>query len=305
MTQHMSPQGIAFNNGWEGCPLTAYKDIVGVVTIGPGLTNRSSVVTRELGKLVAGKTKITQAVADRVSAMVFAETIEPAVNSKLPGATQFEFDASGSGSYNLGTGMLSWTWARMWRKGKKTAAWDYYSKHYNTAGGKKVSGLVRRRQAEANLALTGDYGNGIGEGTQRKETTQAGTPDPTVKEVQEMLTARGFNPGAIDGWMGAKTKSAVMAYQRAHPDLIADGIIGPATIAQLRRDAQMTHQTITRAVGSTAVTSAASAFGGFPWQWVAVIAGITIVLAVAYVLWHYRETISRRINTIRGKTVET
>lgn len=75
----------------------------------------------------------------------------------------------------------------------------------------------------------------VGEGIQRRVRAKPSTkPDPVVKEAQELLTSRGFNPGAIDGWMGKKTKAALLAYQQAHPHLVNDGILGPATLAQLR-----------------------------------------------------------------------
>ena len=53
-----------------------------------------------------------------------------------------------------------------------------------------------------------------------------------VKLVQTALREAGFDPGAIDGKMGTKTKNAIKAFQRAS-GLTADGKIGYKTLAKL------------------------------------------------------------------------
>jgi peptidoglycan hydrolase-like protein with peptidoglycan-binding domain len=54
-----------------------------------------------------------------------------------------------------------------------------------------------------------------------------------VREIQGLLEAKGFDPGAIDGIFGPQMVAAVMAFQRAN-DLAADGIVGRQTLAKLR-----------------------------------------------------------------------
>lgn len=49
-----------------------------------------------------------------------------------------------------------------------------------------------------------------------------------VADIQRALSARGYNPGPIDGFMGDKTRAAVRSFQRDH-GLLADGIVGPDT----------------------------------------------------------------------------
>ena len=53
-----------------------------------------------------------------------------------------------------------------------------------------------------------------------------------IKLVQAVLKEAGFDPGAIDGKMGTKTKNAIMAFQKAN-GLTADGKIGYKTLAKL------------------------------------------------------------------------
>jgi len=56
-----------------------------------------------------------------------------------------------------------------------------------------------------------------------------------IKKIQRELKAKGFSPGAIDGEFGPGTEAAVMAFQQSE-GLLADGIVGPATLTALRGD---------------------------------------------------------------------
>lgn len=55
-----------------------------------------------------------------------------------------------------------------------------------------------------------------------------------IAELQERLAALGFNPGRVDGIYGAATRSAVAGFQR-DAGLPSDGVVGPATLTELRR----------------------------------------------------------------------
>ncbi|XHE12378.1 peptidoglycan-binding protein [Agrobacterium deltaense] len=300
----ISPQGRAFVRLHEGNPLTAYLDPVGVPTIGTGFTMRSDSVRRELAKigitkLVPGKTKITAAQSDAILDAVLAAEYVPAVVAGSPSdRKQHELDAATSVTFNLGVGAMNWTWADYWRKGQIKKAAAHLAANYNTAKGKKLPGLVRRRKDEALLFEKGIY---TGLGVTKEATADPPVlPDPVVKEAQELLTTAGLNPGAVDGWMGAKTKAAVIAYQKAHPHLIADGIIGPATIAQLRRDAGAAKDVVTKGASSAAGSGLLAFTAGLPWGWIA--AGV-LVAVVGYVAYRNRDVVIRRWNSWRGKEV--
>ena len=71
------------------------------------------------------------------------------------------------------------------------------------------------------------------------ETTVVGRPmvsygsrGDAVRKLQEMLNAKGYTCGNVDGIFGSKTYAAVLAFQKAN-GLGADGIVGPLTWGKL------------------------------------------------------------------------
>jgi peptidoglycan hydrolase-like protein with peptidoglycan-binding domain len=58
------------------------------------------------------------------------------------------------------------------------------------------------------------------------------TREAVVTDIQHALSARGFNPGEIDGEYGMNTQAAVVRFQQAQ-GLEADGVVGPQTAAAL------------------------------------------------------------------------
>lgn len=77
------------------------------------------------------------------------------------------------------------------------------------------------------------------EGTKLQSGESAGTSDleaitdpEVVTELQQALTAAGYDPGPADGTFGPRTEAAVVAFQQAH-GLTPDGIVGPETAAKL------------------------------------------------------------------------
>ncbi|MBG6148073.1 GH24 family phage-related lysozyme (muramidase) [Labrenzia sp. EL_142] len=296
-----SERGVAFVEAHEGFVPRAYLDPVGVPTIGYGFTNRSDVFREMWGRKLKMGDTIAREQARRILGELLAREFEPPVEAAMPkNALQHEFDAAVSAVFNLGARFTRWKAFKLWVEGKKKAAAEHWAKNYNKAGGRKLPGLVRRRKEEAHLFLTGEY-TGIGEGTHRKASDiKPLEPDPVVKEAQEALKRFGFDPGDIDGWMGKNTKEAVLAYQKTHPHLTNDGIIGPATMAQLRRDAIAVKDSVQKGGGVTAVSTIGAFFSGLPWGWIA--AGVAVV-AVGYFAWRYRDVIQRRWNTLVGREV--
>ena len=61
---------------------------------------------------------------------------------------------------------------------------------------------------------------------------RTGSRGDAVRKLQEMLNAKGYTCGSVDGIFGSKTKAAVLAFQKAN-GLGADGIVGPLTWGKL------------------------------------------------------------------------
>lgn len=65
-----------------------------------------------------------------------------------------------------------------------------------------------------------------------KPTLREGNRGEEVKWLQESLNRLGYDAGAVDGIFGARTKAAVLAFQRDKA-LVQDGIVGPLTRSAL------------------------------------------------------------------------
>jgi N-acetylmuramoyl-L-alanine amidase len=65
-------------------------------------------------------------------------------------------------------------------------------------------------------------------------------PSKILKAAQEKLASLGFDPGPIDGYMGARTREAVRAFQVSRK-LAPDGILGPVTMGALMGQAEIPH----------------------------------------------------------------
>ena len=136
-----SQNGINLIKSSEGCKLQAYKDVVGIVTIGYGHTEPGL----QMG------TTWTQDQADQALAkdlVKFEKAVSAACKVQL---TQDQFDALVCFSYNVGAGaMTGSTLVKKINAGDFTAAALEFLK-WNKAGGEVLAGLTRRRYAESQL----------------------------------------------------------------------------------------------------------------------------------------------------------
>ena len=137
-----SQKGIDLIKSFEGCKLFAYRDSVGVATIGYGHV-----------KNVRMGMSITQKQAEDF----LREDIKPCelvLNSSGVNYTQNEFDALVSWIFNLGAGAFkgSTMYKKIIARASDTEITDQMVKWHN-AGGKPLLGLKRRRCAEANMFL--------------------------------------------------------------------------------------------------------------------------------------------------------
>lgn len=138
----VSQQGIDLIKQFEGCRLYAYRDSVGVLTIGYGHT-----------KGVRSGMSITQQQAEQFMKEDI-QPIERTLNSMCVNFKQQQFDALVSWIFNLGVGNFNKSTMKKWITGNFTDEdiTDQMVKWVN-AGGIPLLGLKRRRVAEANMFL--------------------------------------------------------------------------------------------------------------------------------------------------------
>jgi len=251
----LSEKGAAFVTEREGCVTRAYKDSGGVVTIGIGFTNLSSAFksywTKLHGHALQMGDTMTAEEAKKVLTLVFAKEYGPPVAKKFPTCQQHQFDAAGSVVFNCGTGALRDAWATALAASDPILAASQLRSTRITAAGKRLTGLIRRRAAEATLLEKGDY--------QLKATPAPHTAESQgeIASYQRKLTTLGYYKGKIDGVPGPYTTSAVKVFQRDH-GLAEDGVIDPATRAAMNR--AMTDAAAKKvATGATAAGGSAGA----------------------------------------------
>ncbi|HCD3312149.1 MULTISPECIES: lysozyme [Enterobacter cloacae complex] len=144
----ISDKGLALIKQFEGCKLTAYRDSVGVWTIGYGWTQPVD------GKPIRAGMTIKQETAERLlktGLVSYESDVSRLVKVDL---TQGQFDALVSFTYNLGARSLSTaTLLRKLNASDYAGAADEFLR-WNKAGGKVLNGLARRREAERALFLS-------------------------------------------------------------------------------------------------------------------------------------------------------
>jgi lysozyme len=149
----ISDDGLSMLKAFENCELTAYPDQEGVMTVGWGHT----------GSDVYDGLTITQDQADQLLAndlRIFENWVNKLVTVEL---NQSQFDALTDFTFNEGEGHL-----QMSTMLKQINANDFTDAalqfiRWDIAGGKVDDGLLRRRQAEREMFVGGDwtiYNNG-------------------------------------------------------------------------------------------------------------------------------------------------
>lgn len=142
--RHINQEGLELIKVFEGCELKAYRDAVGVLTIGYGSTG---------GHVKAGMT-ITRVEAEQLLREDL-QRFEVGVDQRLGDieVTDNQFSAMVSLAFNIG--LANFGGSSVLRRilaGNVQGAADAFLM-WNKAGGKELKGLTRRRAAERELFL--------------------------------------------------------------------------------------------------------------------------------------------------------
>ena len=217
-----SNNGLALIKRYEGCRLVAYRDAIGIPTIGYG----------HVKGVKMGQT-ITQAQADEFL-KEDVRTSERAVDkyTALYNFNQDMFDALVSFTFNCGTGNLNKLVSNGARSAKQISEAILL---YNKANKKELAGLTRRRKEEKALFDRGLYGAKKDETTKPAfSTLRKGAKGNDVKLLQTLLNEHGYEC-AVDGIFGTQTENCVRFFQADNIEICKymDGICGRLTWSAL------------------------------------------------------------------------
>lgn len=219
---------------WEGCELTAYYDIVGVLTVGYGST----------GPHVKPGQKITQATAKsllrddlKIAARRLYGVVKGEVIERL---TPGQYAALLSFVFNLGAN-AGWT---IWKKLNAGALDEVPGQliRFNRAGGKVVRGLVNRRADECKVW----WSHAVDEPVPSHVTRTTPTP-PQPEATKPIATSKSFVTTAASGAASAGA--------------------GVSAILQALQPHAETAEIIGRTVQVLAITAAAFAVVALVLQW--------------------------------------
>lgn len=148
---HINNDGLTLVKGFEGLELQAYRDSVGVWTIGYGHTSAAGPPDVYAGQ------SITEAEAEAILKRDL-ELFERGVRDLVQvGLNSNQFSALVVFSFNVGLGALAdSTLLRKLNAGDYAGAANEFPR-WVKAGGQTLAGLVRRREAEKALFLSQDY----------------------------------------------------------------------------------------------------------------------------------------------------
>lgn len=210
-----SAAGIDLIKRNEGCELEAYLDTIAdppVWTIGYG----------ETGPYVHRGLVWTQEQADAGLRQRLADEFEPTVNAAISDAptTQAQFDAMVSLAWNIGAPRFkSSTLVRLHCAGDYAGAAAEFEK-WNKAGSKVIKALVKRREEERALYLSGDAAapapkEPAAEAIDADQLADAlAAMTASTKVAQRLLRDAGYYDAKIDGIRGPIMAAAIQAAQR-------------------------------------------------------------------------------------------
>lgn len=308
-----SDKGIAYLESREGVVLKAYRDAVGVLTIGAGLTKASGVIAPKPGMVISREE------ARRLLVLALGRNYEPAVAKAMPGARHYAFDGGVSFHYNTGAiGRASWVSA--WRSRASAATVASANANirarlgqWSKGGGRVLPGLKRRRAEEADIILHDKWPADLKvvdapqADNNRYAVLVVSIAAGEIKAIREGFRSLGYEPGDDSVRI---LRQPVEAFQK-HYDLTVDGKIGRATLATLQREldarkAATQGGAVVVGGGGGAATGEAiapdptagpdvSSLSSDLVFWAGVGAAALAVLYLAYLAWHYRDLVAARV----------
>jgi lysozyme len=179
---------VDFVSKWESCELKAYRDIVGVLTVGYGHTGQDVVAG-----LVITKPQARALLKDDLR--IAGARLEARIGGVVDELADEQYAALLSFVFNLGANS-KWT---IWKllKARKFDEVPAQLMRFVNAGGKVVKGLVNRRAAECALWASG-HPEAVNEPPPSSVTRSTPTP-PTPADTKPLVQSKSFVTTAVAG----------------------------------------------------------------------------------------------------------
>ena len=317
------PRLIPFTGGHEGFVARWYRDPTGTPTIGYGFTWGSRVfrdwwMTRHGRKMQPGD-MISKADAAAVLKALIDNEYAPPVEQRILDAdarvTAHARAAAIDMAYNCGPGALGWKWFKALLAGEVGLAASRYRVTATTSKGRRLPGLIRRRNEGADILKHNRWPRGItapassnSNAAVVKSLSGWQLADDDFQQGLAWLKELGFYAGAT-GTIQRKHPSvmtAVLAFQRQHPQLANDGILGRATLDQIQRVIDVKRKAA-KAGGAGAGGAAVGAGGDAVVQnppaldWLFWGSLGFVVVAGAWLAWSYRDELKLAWASLRRR----
>ena len=309
---------VTWTGGNEGFVSRWYKDPTGTGTIGFGFTwmdpiFRSWWMAKHGRKMQPGDT-ISKADALVLLQRLIDESYAPPVLKKLRASsnhvTLHAIAASIDMAYNCGQGALNWSWFKSLLAGKVKDAAARYRVTATTSKGRRLPGLVRRREEGATILAHNDWPSWVkAPAGKAADDLAAALPSWRLRDEDfwqgiTWLEQLGFlKPEARRNLVSLK--AGILAFQQQHPQLANDGILGRATLDQIQRVIDLKSSAgKTGAAGATGAgagaVDAGSAVSGYG-DWILFGSLALTAVVLAFLAWRYRDELSIAFKTLGRK----
>jgi|GEM_PF-261089 len=313
------PRLVPYSGGHEGKVLRWYRDPTGTGTMGFGFTWASRIFREWFlktrgRKMQPGDTITEEEALYLLKLIIETEYLPPvlkAIDAAKASVSKHAVSASTDMTYNCGPGALKWSWFAKLLAGNVAEAARRYSVTAQTSKGRKLPGLVRRRKEGALILEHNIWPSWVKapKTMATSEDVKAALPDwRLLPEDHEQglawLKQLGYFDGLIPTGDTDAVKAAVLAFQKEHPQLTNDGILGRATLDQLQRVIDLKKKAATTGASGGASTAAGGAetatrtdVTGIPdiliWGGVAI-----LVVGGAWLAWRYRDELSIAVRSL-------
>tara|TARA_R110002020_G_scaffold34066_35_gene103977 strand:- start:10460 stop:11416 length:957 start_codon:yes stop_codon:yes gene_type:complete len=318
MTSSYDPRLIPYTAQKEGTVLKAYRCPANTITIGNGFTWGSQIfrewwLAKHGRKLRLGDT-IAEADSLYLLKMVIDAEYSVPVIKRAPNATPHAKAAASDMLFNCGLGAQKWTWFAALVRGDIKDAARRLKVTATTANGRRLPGLVRRRAETSEIMEFNKWPAWVkAPRTMAAKEIKAVMPawklgDDDFNQGVVWLIQLGFLPDAVKGDADL-VEAAVRRFQREHPQLDNDGVLGTATLDQLQRVIDLKSKSTKGAAGTGAgaATGAADQVAGASGYGDLILYGSLALLVIGgiWLAWRYRDEIKLAVKGARKSGVAT